>query len=88
MALNLIANKNKMLDYLVLFSQVVHFGMNERVGQLSFDMPQPGEMVFDKPYSEETARMIDEEVRKIVEQAYNRTMGLLTQHKEDVEKVG
>ncbi|XP_064612008.1 AFG3-like protein 2 [Liolophura sinensis] len=69
------------------YAQVVHFGMNEKVGQLSFDMPQPGEMVFDKPYSEETARMIDEEVRMIVQRAYDRTMELLTKHKEDVEKV-
>ncbi|XP_076469956.1 mitochondrial inner membrane m-AAA protease component AFG3L2-like [Babylonia areolata] len=69
------------------YAQVVHFGMNERVGQLSFDMPQPGEMVFDKPYSEETAQMIDSEVRNIVKEAYDRTLALLTRHKSDVEKV-
>ena len=62
--------------------------MNERVGQLSFEMPKPGEMVFDKPYSETTAMMIDEEVRKIVQVAYDKTMDLLTKHKDDVEKVG
>lgn len=69
------------------YAQVVHFGMNEKVGQLSFEMPQPGEMVFDKPYSEETAQMIDSEVRSIVKLAYDRTLDLLTKHKEDVEKV-
>lgn len=66
--------------------QVVHFGMNEKVGQLSFEIPQQGEMVFDKPYSEQTAQLIDEEVRKIVKEAYDRTIALLTHHKEDVEK--
>ena len=70
-----------------LFLQVAHFGMNKRVGYLSFDMPQQGEMVFDKPYSEQTAQIIDEEVRKIVEDAYKRTMDLLTKYKDDVEKV-
>lgn len=67
--------------------QVVHFGMNKTVGQLSFETPEPGQMVMDKPYSEKTAQMIDEEVRKIVEGAYTRTFNLLTQHKENVEKV-
>lgn len=69
------------------YAQVVHFGMNEKVGQLSFDMGQPGEMQFDKPYSEQTAQLIDEEVRKIVKIAYDRTMKLLTDHKADVEKI-
>ncbi|ESO87916.1 hypothetical protein LOTGIDRAFT_127065 [Lottia gigantea] len=69
------------------YSQVVHFGMNDKVGQLSFDMPKPGEMVFDKPYSEQTAQLIDEEVRYLVKQAYDRTVNLLTKHKDDVEKV-
>ncbi|XP_064641367.1 AFG3-like protein 2 [Lineus longissimus] len=69
------------------YSQIVHFGMNENVGQLSFDMPQQGEMVFDKPYSEETAQMIDREVRTLVGNAYTRTSELLLKHKESVEKV-
>lgn len=67
--------------------QVAHYGMNKRVGYLSFDMPQQGDMVFDKPYSEQTAQIIDEEVRKIIEDAYQRTLDLLTKYKNDVEKV-
>lgn len=62
--------------------------MNDKVGNVSFEMPQQGEMVLDKPYSEETARLIDEEVRIIITNAFDRTMALLTKHKDDVEKVG
>ncbi|CAG5126606.1 unnamed protein product, partial [Candidula unifasciata] len=69
------------------YSQVVIFGMNEKVGQLSFDTSQQGEMTFTKPYSEATAQLIDEEVRKIVEHAYQRTLDLVKLHRDQVEKV-
>ena len=73
---------------IILFKiQVVHYGMSEKVGNVSFEMPQPGEMSFDKPYSEQTAQMIDEEVRKIIDNAFNRTFKLLTDNKSNIEKV-
>lgn len=61
--------------------------MNEKVGNVSFQMPQPGEMVIDKPYSEHTAQLIDNEVRELIEKAHIRTHELLTKHKADVTKV-
>lgn len=69
------------------YAQIVQFGMNEKVGHLSFDMPQQGEMVLDKPYSEETAQLIDREVRNLVNRAYERTLDVVTKHKADVEKI-
>ncbi|RWS00764.1 AFG3-like protein 2, partial [Dinothrombium tinctorium] len=69
------------------YAQIVQFGMNEKVGHLSFDLPQQGEMVIEKPYSEETAQMIDAEVRRLVQSAYDRTVQLITKHKLNVEKV-
>lgn len=69
------------------YAQVVHYGMNEKVGNVSFDMPQPGEQVLEKPYSEETAQLIDSEVRVLIGTAYKSTHELLTLHKEKVLKV-
>jgi AFG3 family protein len=69
------------------YSQVVRFGMNKRVGHVSFDMSQPGDPMFSKPYSEATAQMIDEEVRSLIQTALDATRKLLKERKEDVERV-
>uniref|UniRef100_A0A674NC50 AFG3-like AAA ATPase 1 n=1 Tax=Takifugu rubripes TaxID=31033 RepID=A0A674NC50_TAKRU len=70
------------------YAQVVQFGMSEKVGQVSFDLPRQGEMVMEKPYSETTAELIDEEVRELVDRAYGKTMQLIEEKRDLVEKVG
>ncbi|KAM4723049.1 mitochondrial inner membrane m-AAA protease component AFG3L1-like [Rhinophrynus dorsalis] len=70
------------------YAQIVQFGMSEKLGQISFDLPRQGEMLAEKPYSEATAELIDQEARNLINSAYDRTLELLTKCKEQVEKVG
>lgn len=61
------------------------YGMNPRIGQISF--PRGEDTQFDKPYSEATARVIDEEVRVLVDECYMRTKTLLSQHADKVKSI-
>lgn len=65
----------------IAYEQVVVYGMSEVVGNVSFDNSK------DYAYSEHTARLIDEEVRLLIDTAYKRTKDLVERHREDVEKV-
>ncbi|ORX86920.1 ATP-dependent metallopeptidase Hfl [Anaeromyces robustus] len=68
------------------YSIVVQYGMNKNIGNISFK-EEGSDPSFFKPYSEETAQMIDKEVRQLVESAYERTYNLLSEKKEDVDKL-
>lgn len=69
------------------YAQVVRYGMNAKIGNVSFESGQPGEPTFSKPYSEDTAKLIDSEVRLLIGEAHQRTTALLELHRADVEKV-
>jgi AFG3 family protein len=60
------------------YAAIVYYGMNDKVGNISFyDMMNNGQS-FSKPYSEETARMIDEEARNMIDVQYVRAQKLLS----------
>ncbi len=68
------------------YSMITIYGMNEKVGHVSFHDPQ-GEYGYQRPYSEKTAELIDQEVRALIQKAYDITKALLTEKKDDLEKV-
>jgi cell division protease FtsH len=70
----------------IAYAMVTVYGMNEKVGNVSFYDPTQ-ETTFTKPYSEETSKIIDQEVRFLIDKAYIRTKALLTEKKEEVKKL-
>lgn len=68
------------------YGMVTLYGMNPKVGPVSFHDPT-GEYQFRKPYSEDTARMIDEEVRLLIEKAHDKTRDLIVERREELEKI-
>lgn len=59
------------------YSMISIFGMNDKVGQVSFYGMQNDS--FHKPYSDETASLIDDEVRQLLQLQYERAQNLLTE---------
>jgi cell division protease FtsH len=66
------------------YSMVTVYGMNDKIGNISYYDPTQ-ENTFTKPFSEETGKMIDEEVRQLIASAYVTTKNLLTEKKREVE---
>jgi len=68
------------------YAMVSMYGMNDKIGNISFYDPQ-NEGSFSKPYSEETGKMIDDEVRKLVDIAYQRVKQLLVDKTDSVKLI-
>ena len=64
------------------YAMVVYFGMSEKLPNLSYYDSTGQEYGFTKPYSEETAKLIDEEVSRIVAEQYQRAKTILTEKSE------
>ena len=63
------------------YAMVTYYGLNEEIGNLSYyDSTGQQEYSLTKPYSEKTAEIIDKEISKMVEQAYQEAVTILTEH--------
>ncbi len=70
------------------YMMVVYYGFNKKLGNISFyDSTGQQNLGIQKPYSEETGKMIDEEVRKLVSDAYLRAKDILEKNKQVLNKV-
>jgi len=69
----------------VAYGMVTIYGMNKKIGNISFYDSKQSDYSFIKPYSEATAQTIDEEVRNIVDKAYKRTKSLLLSKKKELK---
>lgn len=67
------------------YSIVSVYGMNDRIGNVSFYDSKSDGYKMTKPYSDTTAETIDEEVRKLILSAYERTKALLQERKSALE---
>ena len=82
-ALNDIERATKMAQALVTY-----YGMSPEVGNISFyDSTGQSDYGLTKPFSEKTAETIDREVRRMVEEAYNKAKELLTSHREQLDEL-
>jgi len=64
---------------------VIVYGLNKKIGNLTYyDSSGQGDFTFTKPYSEDTAQIIDQEIYKIIDEQYRRAKDILSKHKEQL----
>ncbi len=70
------------------FAMVAYYGLNPNIGNVSFyDSTGQSEYGFTKPFSEKTAETIDQEVSKMIEEAYKRAKTILSENREKLDKL-
>lgn len=68
-------------------AMVTIYGLNPKIGHLTYYDPSGEEYGFTKPYSEKTAQIIDEEISKIIEGQYNRAVDILKNNQDKLNKL-
>ena len=69
------------------YAMVAYYGMSEKVGNISFYDATGQRDAFTKPFSERTAELIDEEVRRIVDEAVELTRSIIESERENIERL-
>lgn len=70
------------------YTMVAYFGFNERIGNVSFyDSSGRYENGFQKPYGEDTAKLIDVEVRQLIEECYQQAKSILIEHRQELNQI-
>jgi cell division protease FtsH len=70
------------------FNMVVYFGLNDKIGNISYyDSTGQQEYSLQKPYSEKTAEVIDQEISKLVDMAYQRAVEIIRKNRKKLEQL-
>ena len=70
------------------YAMVAYFGFNEKVGNVSFyDSTGMRDTGFQKPYGEDTAKLLDEEVRRLVEECYGRAKSIVVENRSVLDRL-
>ena len=71
-----------------VFAMVCYFGMSEKVGNVSYyDSTGQSDFSFNRPYSEKTAELIDQEIKAVIDLSYTRAKDILSKHAEGHKKL-
>ena len=68
-------------------AMVTIYGLDEKIGNISYYDSQNQGYGFTKPYSEETAKIIDQEIKKITDGQYERAKAILKKHEDKLHKL-
>ena len=69
------------------YAMVAYYGMSPKVGNISYYDTTGQRDMFTKPFSEQTAQLIDEEVRRIVEEVVVMTREIINAERENIERI-
>ena len=68
-------------------AMVLIYGFNKKIGNVTYYDSSGQETYFNKPYSEDTAKTIDQEIKKIIEKEYVRAQKILKKYKKRLEEL-
>ena len=70
------------------YAMVAYYGLNDEIGPISFyDSSGQNDRILGKPYSEDMAKLIDQNVQNLVTAAYERTKKVLLKHRDELKKL-